>query len=79
MLFSKATSAINRKLVNSMRLFADESMTMNFVTEEMSFARQVSERDAYFHRGILEEISPTLQICRKAQLEHTRDSLAKVR
>jgi polar amino acid transport system ATP-binding protein len=79
MLFCEATSAINRESVGEMRLFADESMTMSCVTEEMSFARQVSERVAYFHRGAPEEIGPTSQICRKVQLEHTRDSLAKVR
>ncbi|MEQ8357592.1 MAG: amino acid ABC transporter ATP-binding protein [Kiloniellaceae bacterium] len=83
MLFDEATSALDPELVgevlDTMRLLAEEGMTMVCVTHEMGFARDVSDRVAYFHDGVVEEIGPPAQLLGQAQSEHTRKFLAKVR
>jgi ABC-type polar amino acid transport system ATPase subunit len=83
MLFDEATSALDPELVgevlDTMRLLAEEGMTMICVTHEMSFARDVSDRVAFFHDGVMEEIGPPSQIFGTPQSEHTRKFLAKVR
>lgn len=83
MLFDEATSALDPELVgevlDTMRLLAEEGMTMICVTHEMSFARDVSDRVAFFHQGVMEEIGPPSQIFGDAKSEHTRKFLAKVR
>ncbi|NVK14579.1 MAG: amino acid ABC transporter ATP-binding protein [Rhodobacteraceae bacterium] len=83
MLFDEATSALDPELVgevlDTMRLLADEGMTMICVTHEMGFARDVSDRVAFFHQGVMEEIGPPAQIFGDARSEHTRKFLANVR
>lgn len=83
MLFDEATSALDPELVgevlDTMRLLAEEGMTMICVTHEMGFARDVSDRVAYFHKGVMEEIGPPSQVFGDAQSEHTKKFLAKVR
>ncbi|MEM8876662.1 MAG: amino acid ABC transporter ATP-binding protein [Pseudomonadota bacterium] len=83
MLFDEATSALDPELVgevlDTMRLLAEEGMTMICVTHEMGFARDVSDRVAFFNDGILEEIGPPSQIFGKAESENTRKFLSKVR
>lgn len=83
MLFDEATSALDPELVgevlDTMRLLAEEGMTMICVTHEMGFARDVSDRIAYFHEGVVEEIGPPAQIFSDAQSEHTRKFLANIR
>lgn len=83
MLFDEATSALDPELVgevlDTMRLLAREGMTMICVTHEMGFARDVSDRVAYFHDGVMEEIGPPSQIFGDPQSEKTRRFLAKVR
>lgn len=83
MLFDEATSALDPELVgevlDTMRLLAEEGMTMICVTHEMGFARDVSDRVAFFHQGVMEEIGPPAQIFNEAQSEHTRKFLANVR
>lgn len=83
MLFDEATSALDPELVgevlDTMRILAEEGMTMICVTHEMGFARDVSDRVAYFHEGIVEEIGPPAQIFTDPQSDHTRKFLAKVR
>ncbi|WP_282610033.1 amino acid ABC transporter ATP-binding protein [Pelagibius sp. Alg239-R121] len=83
MLFDEATSALDPELVgevlDTMRLLAEEGMTMICVTHEMGFARDVSDRVAYFHQGMMEEIGPPAQIFGEAQSEQTRKFLANVR
>ena len=62
MLFDEATSALDPELVgevlDTMRMLAEEGMTMICVTHEMGFARDVSDRIAYVHEGRIEEIGP---------------------
>lgn len=83
MLFDEATSALDPELVgevlDTMRLLAREGMTMICVTHEMGFARDVSDRVAYFHGGVMEEIGPPSQIFGDPQSDKTRRFLAKVR
>ncbi|GGY07997.1 amino acid ABC transporter ATP-binding protein [Litchfieldella qijiaojingensis] len=83
MLFDEATSALDPELVgevlDTMRLLADEGMTMICVTHEMGFAKDVSDRVAYFHQGILEEVGPPSQIFGNPTSEHTKKFLSKTR
>ncbi|HET9672090.1 MAG TPA: amino acid ABC transporter ATP-binding protein, partial [Actinomycetota bacterium] len=64
MLFDEPTSALDPELIGEvlsvMRALATElHMTMVVVTHEMGFAREVANRMAFFHEGvILEEGSP---------------------
>lgn len=64
MLFDEATSALDPQLVgevlDTMRLLAEEGMTMVLVTHEIRFARDVSDRVAFFRNGLVHEIgTPT--------------------
>jgi polar amino acid transport system ATP-binding protein len=83
MLFDEATSALDPELVgevlDTMRKLAEDGMTMICVTHEMGFARDVSDRVAYFHEGVMEEIGPPEQIFGEAHSDKTRKFLAKVR
>lgn len=83
MLFDEATSALDPELVgevlDTMRVLAEEGMTMICVTHEMGFARDVSDRVAYFHEGIVEEIGSPDQIFTDPESEHTKKFLAKVK
>lgn len=83
MLFDEATSALDPELVgevlDTMRVLAEEGMTMICVTHEMGFARDVSDRVAYFHEGIVEEIGSPEQIFSDPKSEQTKRFLAKVR
>ncbi|MEX0304724.1 MAG: amino acid ABC transporter ATP-binding protein [Leisingera sp.] len=83
MLFDEATSALDPELVgevlDTMRLLADEGMTMICVTHEMGFAREVSDRVAFFHQGIMEEIRPPQELFGSPRSEHLQRFLAKVK
>ena len=83
MLFDEATSALDPELVgevlDTMRLLAEEGMTMICVTHERGFARDVSDRIAFFHEGFIEEIGPPSQIFGNAQSERTQKFLSKIR
>ena len=62
MLFDEVTSALDPMLVgevlDTLRMLASEGMTMICVTHEMKFAREVSDRVAFFHKGVMAEIAP---------------------
>ena len=66
MLFDEVTSALDPQLVgevlDTLRLLAGEGMTMICVTHEMRFAREVSDRVAFFREGTVHEIGPPAQI-----------------
>lgn len=59
MLFDEPTSALDPELVGEvlrvMRSLAEEGRTMLVVTHEMSFARDVSNRVIFLHKGVIEE------------------------
>ncbi len=83
MLFDEVTSALDPELVgevlDTLRLLADEGMTMICVTHEMSFARDVSDRVAYFHQGVIAEIGEAKQVITDPQNPLTQKFLSKVR
>lgn len=83
MLFDEVTSALDPELVgevlDTLRLLADEGMTMICVTHEMSFARDVSDRVAYFHEGVIAEIGEARQVINDPQNPLTQRFLSKVR
>ena len=58
-LFDEPTSALDPELVSEvlrvMRGLADEGRTMLVVTHEMGFAREVSNRVVFVHRGVIED------------------------
>ncbi len=60
MLFDEVTSALDPQLVgevlDTMRLLSKEGMTMIVVAHEIAFAREVSDRVAFFHKGRIHEI-----------------------
>ena len=66
MLFDEVTSALDQQLVgevlDTLRLLASEGMTMICVTHEMKFAREVSDRVAFFHKGVMAEIAPPAEL-----------------
>ena len=66
MLFDEVTSALDPMLVgevlDTLRMLASEGMTMICVTHEMKFAREVSDRVAFFHQGVMAEIAPPAQL-----------------
>ncbi len=83
MLFDEATSALDPELVgevlDTMRLLAEEGMTMICVTHEMGFARDVSDRVAFFHEGVIDEIGNSKKIMNSPESEHLQRFLSKVR
>ncbi|RLL73062.1 amino acid ABC transporter ATP-binding protein [Paenirhodobacter hankyongi] len=83
MLFDEVTSALDPQLVGevleTLKMLAEEGMTMICVTHEMAFARDVSDRVAYFHKGIMAEIGVPEQLFNDPQHPETRKFLASVR
>ena len=83
MLFDEVTSALDPELVgevlDTLRLLSDEGMTMLLVTHEIGFARDVSDRVAFFHEGVIEELGPPAQVIENPRSDNTRKFLADVR
>ncbi|MCZ4320479.1 amino acid ABC transporter ATP-binding protein [Pseudomonas anguilliseptica] len=82
MLFDEATSALDPQLVgevlDTMRLLAEEGMTMILVTHEIRFARDVSDRVAFFRNGLVHEIGSPEQVIGSPQMAETADFLRSV-
>ncbi len=82
MLFDEATSALDPQLVgevlDTMRLLAEEGMTMVLVTHEIRFARDVSDRVAFFRDGLVHEIGTPDQVIGSPQKPETADFLKSV-
>ena len=83
MLFDEVTSALDPELVgevlDTLHLLSDEGMTMLVVTHEIGFARDVSDRVAYFHEGVVEELGSPDQVIDNPTSEKTRKFLVNVR
>jgi hydroxyproline transport system ATP-binding protein len=83
MLFDEVTSALDPQLVgevlDTLKLLANDGTTMICVTHEMSFARDVSDRVAFFHQGVLAEIAPPDQFFNAPQHPQTKEFLSNVR
>ncbi|OWP47968.1 amino acid ABC transporter ATP-binding protein [Pseudomonas nitroreducens] len=82
MLFDEATSALDPQLVgevlDTMRLLAEEGMTMVLVTHEIRFARDVSDRVAFFREGLVHEIGTPDQVIGNPQRAETAEFLRSV-
>ncbi|WP_371233100.1 amino acid ABC transporter ATP-binding protein [Pseudomonas sp. QE6] len=82
MLFDEATSALDPQLVgevlDTMRLLAEEGMTMVLVTHEIRFARDVSDRVAFFRNGLVHEIGEPEQVIGNPQKPETAEFLRSV-
>lgn len=82
-LFDEVTSALDPQLVgevlDTLKLLANEGMTMICVTHEMGFARDVSDRVAFFYKGVLAEIAPPDQFFNAPQHPETKAFLSNVR
>ncbi|HEY8566863.1 MAG TPA: ATP-binding cassette domain-containing protein [Beijerinckiaceae bacterium] len=80
MLFDEPTSALDPELVGEvlrvMRSLAEEGRTMIVVTHEMSFARDVSNRVVFLHRGVLEEEGPPAELFTRPRSERLQGFLA---
>ena len=80
MLFDEVTSALDPQLVgevlDTMRTLAKEGMTMIVVTHEMKFAREVSDRVAFFKSGKIHEIGSPEQIFSNPQTPETKAFLS---
>ncbi|AMB87512.1 glutamine ABC transporter ATP-binding protein [Pseudomonas agarici] len=83
MLFDEATSALDPQLVgevlDTMRLLAEDGMTMVLVTHEIRFARDVSDRVAFFRNGLVHEIGSPDQILGHPQRPETAAFLKSVK
>lgn len=82
MLFDEATSALDPQLVgevlDTMRLLAEDGMTMILVTHEIPFARDVSDRVAFFREGLIHEIGSPDQVIDNPQKPETAAFLKSV-
>ena len=80
LLFDEPTSALDPELVGEvlrvMRGLAEEGRTMLVVTHEMGFAREVSCRVVFLHRGAIEEEGTPDRIFRAPTSERLREFLA---
>jgi len=82
MLFDEVTSALDPQLVgevlDTLRMLSKEGMTMIVVTHEMRFAREVSDRVAFFCQGQIHELGTPQQIFDSPQKPETADFLRSV-
>jgi len=82
MLFDEITSALDPELVgevlDTLRMLSREGMTMVVVTHEIGFAREVADRVAFLHQGVVCESGSPAEIIDNPQQDRTRQFLAKV-
>ena len=80
MLFDEATSALDPELVGEvlrvMRALAEEGRTMLVVTHEMSFARNVSNRVMFLHKGLVEAEGPPAELFGDCKSERFRQFIS---
>ena len=82
MLLDEVTSALDPELVgevlDTLRLLAEEGITIIAVTHEIPFAREVADRVAFFHQGVIHEIGPAKDLISNPQMERTQEFLGKI-
>jgi octopine/nopaline transport system ATP-binding protein len=80
LLFDEPTSALDPELVGEVlkviRLLAEEGRTMLIVTHEMGFARDVSSKVVFLHKGVVEEEGTPEQVFDASRSERFRQFLA---
>jgi hydroxyproline transport system ATP-binding protein len=83
MLFDEVTSALDPQLVgevlDTLRMLSEEGMTMMLVTHEIRFARDVSDRVAFFRNGVIHEIGTPEQVIENPQKPETIEFLQATR
>ena len=83
LLFDEPTSALDPEMVGEvlsvMKDLAGEGMTMLVVTQEMAFARDVSNRVVYMKDGVICEQGSPEQIFYHPQCQETKDFLSRFR
>ena len=81
LLFDEPTSALDPELVGEvlrvMRTLADEGRTMLVATHEMDFARDVSDKAIFLHRGRIEEQGDPKEMFSAPKTERFKRFLAK--
>nr|WP_244616201.1 ATP-binding cassette domain-containing protein [Rhizobium sp. RU20A] len=81
MLFDEPTSALDPELVGEVlrviRQLAEEGNTMILVTHEMQFAREVSHKILFLHRGMVEEEGEPAEVFGNPRSERMRQFLAR--
>jgi octopine/nopaline transport system ATP-binding protein len=81
MLFDEPTSALDPELVGEvlrvMRGLAEEGRTMLVVTHEMDFARDVSNRVIFVHKGLIEEDGEPHAVFANAKSDRFRQFISK--
>lgn len=82
LLLDEVTSALDPELVgevlDTLKMLANEGITMIAVTHEIPFAREVADRVAFFHEGVIHEIGPARDLINNPKKERTRDFLSKI-
>ena len=82
LLFDEPTSALDPEMVGEvldvMKNLAKEGMTMEVVTHEMGFAREVASRVVFMDAGTIVEQNTTQEIFEHPQSERLQNFLAKV-
>lgn len=82
MLFDEPTSALDpemvREVLDVIRKLARDGMTMVIVTHEMGFAREIADRVAFMHSGMIHEIGPPNQIFGAPREKRTQEFLSKI-
>jgi polar amino acid transport system ATP-binding protein len=82
MLLDEVTSALDPMLVgevlDTLRMLSKEGMTMIVVTHEIRFARDVSDRVAFFKDGLIHEIGAPEQVIGNPQRPETASFLSSV-
>jgi len=80
MLFDEPTSALDPELVGEvlrvMRSLAEEGRTMLVVTHEMGFARDVSNRVMFLHKGLVECEGPPAELFGNPKSERFRQFIS---
>ncbi len=83
MLFDEPTSALDPELVGEvlkvMRSLAEEGRTMLVVTHEMAFARDVSNKVVFLHKGAVEEEGSPAELFQSPKSPRFQQFLASVR
>ena len=82
LLLDEVTSALDPELVgevlDTLRMLANDGMTMIAVTHEMPFAREVADRVAFFHEGVIHEIGSARDLINNPEKKRTKEFLGNI-
>ena len=82
LLLDEVTSALDPELVtevlDTIRLLAQEGMTMLIVSHEMAFVREVASRVVFMDKGAVVETGPPAQVFDNPRTDRLREFTAKI-